>query len=62
MTKKWKMQGYLPGGVGMPSYDGYCECYGETEEEAIEDAKRRIRRTHGNREIRVESIAREIRS
>lgn len=56
--KRWKIKAYLPGGIGMPMYDGYVEAYGEDEETAVEDGKRKIRRTHGNREIRIEEVKR----
>ena len=55
---EWKIKAYLPGGMGMPAYDGFVDARGDTEEEAIKNGKQKIQKVHGFREIRIESIQR----
>ena len=48
---KYRVNARLPGGMGMPPYDGYVDVHAFSPEAAQKEAARKIRETHGRREI-----------
>lgn len=55
---RYEVFAVLPGGMGMPRYEGSAIIHAEDELEAIQRARRAIKEVHDEREIKINKIER----